>query len=286
MSRMILGLLVLPLLAVARGQPAPHPQAATVSVLTLNIWHDQQDWPTRLEAIVEGVRAADPDVICLQEVLQNPELPNQASTLADRLGYRAYFASWDSAGSAKRYGNAILTRHPVVDSGFRLLDPPDDYRVVAHVRADPGTGPLDVYCTHLHHTQERPETRRAQIGDALAFVEATRGDGPVVLAGDLNARVGDPELRTLRDRFTDAYGAVHEDAEEITTLNTAKGHTPRRIDHIFVAPGKTTTLVPEAARLVLDEPVDGVWGSDHFGVLVRLEVRTRRDDSSRTDLLD
>lgn len=272
MSRMILGLLVLPFLAMARGQPATDPQAAAVSVLTLNIWHDQQDWPARLEAIVEGVQAADPDIICLQEVLQNAELPNQARTLADRLGYRAYFASWDTAGSAKRYGNAILTRDPVMDSGLRLLDPPDDYRVVAHVRVDPGTGPVDVYCTHLHHTRERPDTRRAQIEDALAFVEETRGAGPVVLTGDFNARVGDPELRSLRARFTDAYGATHEDAEEITTLNTAKGHAARRIDHIFVAPGESTALVPEAGRLVLDEPVDGVWGSDHFGVLVRFEV--------------
>lgn len=267
MKRVILGLLLVPLTTVSCDRAGP-----PVSVLTLNIWHDQEDWPARLDVLVSGVADADPDIICLQEVLQNPELANQAETLAERLGYQAYFASWDSAGSAKRYGNAILTRDPVTDSGFRLLDPPEDYRVVAHVRVDPGTGPLDVYCTHLHHTRERPEMRRAQVASALAFVEETRGDGPVMLTGDFNARVGDPELQALEGRFTDAFGAVHENADTVTTLNTAKGHTPRRIDHIFVAPGEATRLVPDTARRVLDEPVEGVWPTDHFGVLARFRL--------------
>ncbi len=278
MRRTVATLSTIPILALACEAPAPgggadRAEAATdtVSVLTLNIWHNQQDWPARLEVIVPGVAARDPDVICLQEVLQNPELPNQAETLAERLGYRAYFASWDSAGSAKRYGNAILTRDPVMDSGSRTLDPPDDYRVVAHVRVDPGPGPVDVYCTHLHHTQERPETRRAQIEGALAFIDETRGSGPVVLAGDFNARVGAPELEALQGRFTDTFGALVPDADTVTTLNTAKGHTPRRIDHVFVAPGEESTLVPVSARRILDEPVDSVWGTDHFGVMVWFE---------------
>lgn len=276
-----IGLLVIPFLALACSSPAPEGDGAqaggvdSVSVLTLNIWHNQGDWPARLEAIVSGIERLDPDIICLQEVLQNPDLPNQARTLAERLGYRDYFASWDSAGSAKRYGNAVLTRDPVTDSGFRLLDPPNDYRVVAHARVDPGDGPIDVYCTHLHHTQERPETRREQIENTLAFIEETRGNGPVVLAGDFNARVGDPELAALQDRFADTFGALQLDADSVTTLNPALGHSARRIDHIFTAPGSVSTLVPVDAVRVLDEPVDSVWPSDHFGVLVRF----RRGDA-------
>jgi endonuclease/exonuclease/phosphatase family metal-dependent hydrolase len=268
---MLLGLLTGTVVVTACGPSTEATPDPTVSVLTLNIWHDQQDWSARLEAIVTGVREVSPDIICLQEVLQNEELPNQAETLADRLGYEAYFVSWDSAGSAKRYGNAILTRDPVTDSGFRTLEPPDDYRVVAYTRVDPGSGPMDVYCTHLHHTAERPETRERQIESALTFIDETRGTGPTVLAGDFNARVSAPELRALSGRFTDTYGALHPNADSITTLNTAKGHTPRRIDHVFVAPGAGQTLVPVTARLVLDEPVDGVWGTDHFGVLVELQ---------------
>lgn len=275
MSRILLLLVLAPALVAAACAPGAE-DSGTVTVVTYNIWHNQQDWPARLEAMVPGLDAVDADVVCLQEVLQNPDLPNQAATLADRLGYAYYFASWDSAGSAKRYGNAILTRDPVSDSGYRLLEPHDDYRVVAHVRVDPGTGPVDVYCTHLHHTRERPELRRDQIGGVLEFIEETRGAGPVVLAGDLNAVVSAPELDALGPRFTDAFGTLREDADSITTLNEAKGHTPRRIDHIFVAPGTETRLVPDSAGLVLDTPVDGVWASDHFGVLVRLRTEDLR----------
>src|SRR5690606_2358486 len=52
-------------------QPGPE-----FSVLTLNIWHDQRDWPARKAIMVEEIRRLNPDVICLQEVLQRETLPN------------------------------------------------------------------------------------------------------------------------------------------------------------------------------------------------------------------
>ena len=48
--------------------PADSP--ATVDAVTLNLWHDKQDWPRRQDAIVADLRARGPDVILLQEVLQ------------------------------------------------------------------------------------------------------------------------------------------------------------------------------------------------------------------------
>lgn len=247
--------------------------APAIELMTLNIWHDQEDWPARLEVMVEDLEEADPDVICLQEVLQHEGLPNQAETLGTRLGYTVHFASVDSAGSVKRYGNAILTRAPTVARGQRTLEPRSDARVVAWARVTPGADTLDVYCTHLHHMQtpEGEELRRDQLLDALDYIDETRGDGPTIFAGDFNASVSAPELAAVRDRFIDAYGTVHGDsADEITTLNTAKGHRSERIDHVFHRPGRTLTLVPTHADVVLDEPsATGVWPTDHFGVLVR-----------------
>src|SRR5688500_8160625 len=82
----------------------------TLTVVTLNLWHDQQDWPRRRALIIDELRALRPDVICLQEVLQHLTLRNQAYDLADSLGYHATFSSVDHDTSTKRYGNAILTR--------------------------------------------------------------------------------------------------------------------------------------------------------------------------------
>jgi endonuclease/exonuclease/phosphatase family metal-dependent hydrolase len=262
----------------ARGPDAD--SGAVLDVMTLNIWHDREDWPARMEALLDGIREADPDVICLQEVLQNETLPNQAETLAGALGYAVHFASADSVGSAKRYGNAILSRTPVLARDHRLLDPLDDYRVVAHARIAPAGDTMDIYCTHLHHTQEAAgvETRRAQVLDLLDFVDATRGDGPILLAGDFNAAADADELAPVRDRFGDGYGTVHGDsAGDVTTLNTALGHRLARIDHVFFRDGTILDIVPVAAEVVLDTPTAaGIWPSDHFGVQVRFRVRDAR----------
>ena len=55
---------------------APADSPATVDAVTLNLWHDKQDWPRRQDAIVADLRSLAPDVILLQEVLQDAALPN------------------------------------------------------------------------------------------------------------------------------------------------------------------------------------------------------------------
>jgi endonuclease/exonuclease/phosphatase family metal-dependent hydrolase len=249
-------------------------RATSLTVVTLNIWHNQEDWPARLDYMVGTLSELEPDVICLQEVLQNPELPNQAETIADRLGYRYYFVSVDTPGSAKRYGNAILTRHPVLAETFRRLEPLNDYRTAAHVRIRVGTDSIDVYNSHLHYSAQGGGTvRRTQLLDLLDFVEATRAHGPVILAGDFNAPVTEPELRTLDGLFVDTYGLLHADPEAVSTLNPAKGHREVRIDHIFYRHGPARALRPVTVELILDRPTArGLWASDHFGLMARFEA--------------
>ena len=136
---------------------------AAIGVVTLNLYHDKAHWPKRLPLILDGLRRLDPDVIVLQEVLQHADLPNQAQTIADALGYTAYFVSNDAADAVRRYGNAILTRDPVLERSWRPLAPLDDYRSVAHVRVELQGMPVNVYATHLHHTEEGAAIRERQL---------------------------------------------------------------------------------------------------------------------------
>ncbi|MGH7444119.1 MAG: endonuclease/exonuclease/phosphatase family protein, partial [Longimicrobiales bacterium] len=252
--------------------PAELPAADTLSVVTLNLWHDQRDWPSRLDAIVESLRTLYPDVIALQEVLQHDSLPNQAATLARRLGYDYYFASVDSIGRTRRYGNAILTRHPVLVRDQVALTPLDDYRTAAHLRIAVAGREVDVYATHLHHTPEGAGIRQEQIEHLQRFIADTRGAGPLILAGDFNAPADAPEMASLAEQFVDVYGAVHAGtaALERTTLVPELGHEPRRIDHIFV---ERAGLAPVSVEIILDQPIgDELWPSDHFGVLAQLRI--------------
>ncbi len=105
-----------------------------LSVVTLNLWHDKGDWPRREAQIVDALQALQPDVIALQEVFQHEGLPNQAQTIADALGYGFYFVSTDPVGKPQRYGNALLTRHPILARESKVLQPLDDFRTAAHLR--------------------------------------------------------------------------------------------------------------------------------------------------------
>ncbi len=140
---------------------------ATVDAVTLNLWHDKQDWPRRQDAIVADLRARAPDVILLQEVLQDAALPNQAQVLASRLGYQYRFFSADAPTQGRRYGNAILVRGTIEASREVKLAPLDDYRNAGWVRTTVDGRPLNVYVTHLHHTPEGGAIRAEQIAGVL-----------------------------------------------------------------------------------------------------------------------
>lgn len=250
----------------------------TLTVVTLNLWHDQRDWPKRLDRIVSELRRMRPDVVCLQEVLQNPSLRNQAETLGDSLGCHVQFASVDGPERPKRYGNAILTPHPVQVGDSRSLEPVDDYRAVAHVRFAWRGRVIDAYSTHLHHTPAGGAIRGTQIRHLLAYVDSTRGEGPVVLAGDFNAEMGTPEMRPLAERYVNAFQAVHPKATraEAVTFNARFGPDPGAIDHVFVDRRARAGLFPLACEVIFRTVgPDSVWASDHFGVMAKLGAGTK-----------
>ena len=269
--RILLAVLALNALLGARVADA----ADTLTVVTLNLWHDQHDWPKRLDVIVAEMRRIRPDVLCLQEVLQHPALRNQAETLGDSLGCHVQFASVDGPERAKRYGNAVLTPHRVRVGESRNLEPTDDYRAVAHVRFDWHGRAIDAYSTHLHHTPEGGAIRATQIRHLLAYVDSTRGKGDVVIAGDFNCELGSPEMGLMTARHLDAFHAVHPDASraEAATYNPHFGADVGAIDHIFVERKGARRLRPVASGILFRAVgPDSVWASDHFGVVAKLAV--------------
>jgi endonuclease/exonuclease/phosphatase family metal-dependent hydrolase len=272
MMRMVKGLVYTCCLVVLLSACGTQDRASEeITVLSYNIWHDQMHWPDRLDMMLAEIRRLEPDVICLQEVLQHENLPNQSTTIADSLGMEVHFTSVDGADRPRRYGNAILARS-IVGRDVRALEPADDYRNAGYARVAVSGTELDVYCTHLHHTAtpEGEQTRRTQIGDLLAFIGET-ASAPVILAGDFNAEPVYPEMRLLDERFVDTWTAVHGDEERPTTLNQHVGHQERWIDYIFIDRG-AAFRVEDTRRVLDDSRADTLWASDHFGVLARIRI--------------
>ena len=239
-----------------------------LTVVTFNIWHNQGDWAARQPLLIETIRAANPDVIALQEVLEDAAvgLPNQARTLADALGgYEMHFVSTDPEGAPRRYGNAILSRLPVLAHDATKLEPLEDYRTAIRVRVDLDGTPVDIVNTHLAWQQDAQAVRARQIAGLMAWLP---GDGtPLIVMGDFNAVQEDAGLNVLTGaRFFSALprGAV------ATTLNPAKGHPERVIDHIFV---EASQFTPGPWSRLGDTPVNGEYPSDHFGVVATVTRR-------------
>ena len=243
-----------------------------VDVVTLNLGHDKQDWPRRQDMIVAELKTLAPDVIVLQEVLQDVALPNQAQALASRLGYQYRFFSADAPGQARRYGNAILVRGVIEQSREVKLAPLDDYRNAGWVRTTVDGRALNIYATHLHYKPDGGGIRARQIADLLALIDATSGDAPSIVGGDFNTRSDTPELSPLRARFIEAYEQAHAgddaNAPAHTTLNTHLGHPPLRIDHVFAQ--RDAFRVVEAGIILNQADATGAWPSDHYGIRVRL----------------
>lgn len=248
---------------------AQEAQSTPFSILTYNIWHDSQDWPARLERMLTEISELEPDIIGLQEVIQRPDLPNQAQTLADSLGYNYYFSSVDSQGAGTRFGNAILTKHTIENSDWIALEPLDDYRNAAYVRITVNGQIIDFYTTHLHNVAVNSDIREQQINDLLAFIEETNSGGHIFVTGDYNADPDWEEMELMYEDYQDVYPLFHENHldPEHGTLNHHLGHIQRRIDYTFFKRENQDMLEPTSAEVVLDTAnADGVYGSDHFGV--------------------
>ncbi|MBJ7447944.1 MAG: endonuclease/exonuclease/phosphatase family protein [Brevundimonas sp.] len=270
---LLTGLVATPLMACAplpASLPAPGATHAErqLKLVTFNIWHNQGDWLARLALLLADLRAQDADVIALQEVLEDAAvgLPNQAQTLADALGgYQMQFVSTDPEGAPRRYGNAILSRLPVDQHDWKKLEPLDDYRTAVRVRVAVDGRPVDIVNTHLAWQQDAAAVRARQIADLMGWLP--QDETPLIVTGDFNAQQTDPGLARLRGpRFATAlpHGAV------ATTLNPAKNHPERQIDHIFAERDRFTI---GQAGLIGDRPTNGEYPSDHFGVVATISLR-------------
>lgn len=260
----------------------------TLRAGTWNLWWRFGPWEARAEPILATLRAAAPDVLCLQEVWDDGER-NQAAELADALGgwHHAYAAKYEFEGVW--FGNAVLSRWPIAAQEHRFLPTPDDEdegRLVLRADVDGPRGPLSAFSTHLHYRLHHGNIRQDQVRALCAFVRETAVDGyPPIVGGDFNAAPDSDEIRMMTGKtavpapplvFRDVWELAPGDGPGLTWSNAnpfaaVEAETPTRIDYLFVGwpveggRGHATT-----ARLLGDVPVGDVWPSDHFGVLADL----------------
>ena len=192
-ARFLLGslalLLVLP--ALARPQLPPAPGAAsdvrqlTVAALELPSRDDAQ-WKQRREQVLQLLTELQPDVISVQQVLQE-QGRNPACWLASRLRYSCDFVTADPPSQPLRHGNAMLTRLPVSEDGVTLLHPPGTFSAAGMLRLRLGEALLNVYVARLRPEADEASARQHQTSDLMAWIGATSEGLPSLIAGDFAA---------------------------------------------------------------------------------------------------
>jgi len=171
----------------------------------------------------------DADIIALNEVDRGwliSGAPDLLMTYAVATGMDAVFAP----ASDEIWGNALLTRLPVIETQRTRLprgrDPLTRSALTVVVELPDGS-PFAVVVTHLSDVDRQGDTRLPQAQAVAAIVARLQERGiPTLVAGDLNARPGDPELDVLED-----LGLVRTLPDALATFPDAR---PRvQIDHVL-----------------------------------------------------
>ena len=267
-------------------------------IATLNIWNRQGPWPERLALIKDALPRLDLDALALQEVLAFPGHPTQADEIVADLGWHVHHAPAMTVGGGLTLGNAIASPHPLRDVEVLPLPTPAglETRAVAFARVDAPHGPIPVFATHLSYQLHLGRVRCEQVRALVGFVaeRAPVGGPPPVLCGDFNAEPDSDEMRFLRGLtglggntvfFADCYAATRDRSADHGPGYTfdrknrfaAIAHEPpRRIDYIYVrGPDRNLRGEPIACELAFAEPRDGVWPTDHFGVVADIHAAPR-----------
>ncbi len=258
-------------------------------VLTLNIWHREAPWERRRDLIRKGFAELAPDFIGLQEVLElelEGTRRSQAQELTEGTPYQHVFGCAQVMLPGLEFGNALLSKHPIVTSETVRLpgEESGETRSVLYARLATPFGEIPVFVTHLNWKLHHGAVRIRQVKRLVEVINerAPIGEGfPPIVMGDFNAEPESDEIRWLRGFatlegesvfFADAWAYGGDGGPGFTfdrrNPYAARSHEPpRRIDYIFVrGPDSQWIGEPLTTKVVFDVPEDGVWPSDHFGL--------------------
>jgi len=262
------------------------PIETRVRVMSWNIWWQFGPWQQRAPLIEASIKAADPDLIALQEVWGDTA-ENHAKILAEKLGYH-YFHARCMTMNGTGFGNAILSRWPIAEHKEITLSgqaETGETRNALYARIDGPRGVIPFFCTHLNWRYEQSHIRQQQVRDVAAFVADNPGDKmPPLLCGDFNAEPMSEEIRALTGLTTAATpGLVFHDAwvaagkgdgmtwSSENAFAAAEFEPDRRIDYILAGHPKARGRGHVTKIEIIGNcATNGIWPSDHFGLMAKI----------------
>lgn len=245
--------------------PALAEDSKPLRVLCYNVhWCKGMDGEYDVERVAEVIKAADPDLLALQEVdvgVKRSGRVHQAQRLAELTGMAVRMGPTQHYEGGL-FGNAVLTKLPILDVAIHPLPYTESTpelvtypRGAIAVTVEVDGKPLRFVSTHFQHNVHEDRVAEAKAINALFATEDD--ETPTILAGDMNAKPEEEPIQQLLKRWTNAT--------DDPPAPTAPSVNPRsRIDYIFFRPA--------AAFKVLEAKViDEEMASDHRPVFAEFE---------------
>lgn len=254
----------------SRSRPEPkRAERIALKVMTFNIRHGLgRSGEVDLGAVAETIKAADPDIVALQEVDRfwpRSGFEDQTRVLAQTLDYYAAFGANIKIGPIQ-YGNAILSRYPILNARNLIMPSLREPRgCLGGTIVLPGGNILTAYSLHLGlEKSERIHHVRAM----TSYVRSS--DTPVLVMGDYNTDPLGEEISEMREFLIDLYDAYERErtaegkTKTISPMGAYRGSTfgLHRIDNIFSSNDISATWAGPI-------PSDA---SDHFPMMCEIEL--------------
>lgn len=202
-----------------------------IRVMSYNIHHGKSLFGVHsIDTISEIIAENKLDIVGLQEVdngMLRSRLRNQAEYLGLKLDMNYVFGK-NLSVLGGQYGNAILSRHPIVEYQNYSLPSGREQRGFLSATIDINGRHVHFIVTHLGLNNEE---RATQLEIIKRYIETLQQE--VILVGDFNALQESPEIRGLSKILQDSGELTGSD--DIPTFDLPL--LSKRIDYIFVGQG-------------------------------------------------
>ena len=244
----------------ARTRPFEKPTGPHVRVLTYNV-----NWGgPGAAASGEAVRAAEADVVCLQETTPSWEPALRRALAASH----PHVLSRHAGGAG---GQAVFSKWPVAETAWHR--PPGAFFHGWFLRAETPLGPLQLLAVHLRPPCDDEgrfgvgpyfATKKLRLREMQALAGRLEAGAPTLVLGDFKEQDRGPALKWLvRRGYTDALREFDR-GTKTWRWQTSTLTLRARLDHIFYS----------KALHALEARVIPKGGSDHFPLLGVFERAT------------
>lgn len=202
------------------------------------------------QIMADAIKSINPDVVGLNEMRdEGPDIEydKQTSILSELTGMRHhYFAKAIEFAGGNPYGNALLSKLPILSSETIPVPDPDpktgtgyyETRCLLKVKLEGGITVLVI------HFGLNPDEQKNAVDTVLENIAEEK----CILMGDFNVTPEDDVLKPIRSRMKDVAECFDKQL-----LSFPSDKPDRKIDYIFVSP----------AVKVISADIPGIVASDH-----------------------